>query len=93
MGCRQGTEAKEHVRGLIEKIVLTPKEDGHKELSSDLYGDLAGLLNIATEGEVMTKTGVQRKRPEKVAVNDNILFEPSLQLVAGTGFEPVTFGL
>ncbi len=41
----------------------------------------------------MTKTGVQRKRPEKVAVNDNILFEPSLQLVAGTGFEPVTFGL
>ena len=38
----QGAEAKEHVRGLIEKIVLTPK-DGHKELSIDLYGDLAGI--------------------------------------------------
>ena len=88
----QASEAKEHVRGLIEKIVLTPKE-GHKELSIDLYGDLAGILNIATEGKIMTKTGVQRKRPEKVAVNDNMLFEPSLQLVAGTGFEPVTFGL
>jgi hypothetical protein len=41
----------------------------------------------------MTETGVQRKRPEKVAVNDNNLFEPSLQLVAGAGFEPTTFGL
>ncbi len=88
----QGAQAKEYVRGLIEKIVLTPK-DGHKELSIDLYGDLAGILNIATDGKIMTKTGVQRKRPEKVAVNDNMLFEPSLQLVAGTGFEPVTFGL
>ena len=78
----QVAEAKEHVRALIEKIVLTPKE-GHKELSIDLYGDLAGILKTATEGKVMTETGVQRKRLEQNAVNDNMVFEPSLQMVAG----------
>ena len=44
----QGGEAREHVRGLIEKIVLTPRqsEDG---LQIDLYGDLGGILMIAKE--------------------------------------------
>ncbi len=85
-------EAKEHVRALIEKIVITPK-DGRKELSIDLYGDLAGILEIATEGKLMKNMTLQTKRPEKNAVNDNSLFEPSLTMVAGAGFEPTTFGL
>ena len=88
----QGAEAKEHVRALIEKIVLTPKEE-KKELSIDLYGDLAGILKIAAEGKIMTRMDLLTKRLEKNAANDNSLFEPSVQLVAGTGFEPVTFGL
>ena len=41
----------------------------------------------------MTKTNVLTKKLEKKVANDNVPFEPSLQLVAGTGFEPVTFGL
>ncbi|MDN3713506.1 recombinase family protein [Paracoccus cavernae] len=39
-------EAKEAIRGLIEKIVLTPKPDG-KDLAIDLHGALAGLLRLA----------------------------------------------
>jgi len=36
---------------LIEKIVLTPKEEC-KELSIDFYADLAGILKIALEDKL-----------------------------------------
>ena len=85
-------EAKEHVRALIEKIVITPKE-GRKELSIDLYGDLAGILKIATEGELMNTASALTKRLEKKVANGNFLSEPSITMVAGAGFEPTTFGL
>ena len=88
----QGSQAKEHVRALIEKIVLTPKQ-GKKELSIDLYGDLAGILKLASKGVFMNAAGLETRKLEKKAVNDNFLFEPSVQLVAGGGFEPPTFGL
>ena len=85
-------EAREQVRGLIEKIVLTPK-DREDELSIDLHGDLAGILRIATEDKAMRDKVKIEKRLEAMAVNDNDNFEPSVQLVAGAGFEPATFGL
>ncbi|TNC82824.1 MAG: resolvase [Oleiphilus sp.] len=85
-------EAREEVRGLIEKIVLTPK-DGEDQLSIDLHGDLAGILRIAAEDKSMKDKGKIEKRLEVMAVNDNDSFEPSIQLVAGAGFEPTTFGL
>ena len=87
-----GAEAKQHVRALIEKIVLTPKED-REDLSIDLYGDLAGILKIALEDTAMKNMMLETRKLEKKAINDNCLFEPSIQMVAGTGFEPVTFGL
>ncbi len=85
-------QAKEYLRSLIEKIVLTPKTD-REELSIDLHGDLAGILSLATEDSAMSEARKITKRLEKKAVNDNILFEPSVKLVAGGGFEPPTFGL
>ena len=36
------------VRSLIDKIVITPTNDPEKRLTVDLYGDLAGILSIAT---------------------------------------------
>ena len=88
----KAAEAREQVRGLIEKIVLSSK-GGEDELSIDLYGDLAGILKIATEDKAMKDKGKIEKRLEAMAVNDNDNFEPSVQLVAGAGFEPATFGL
>ena len=42
---RDRTEAAEMLRGLIDRIVLTPKEeDGRQSLSIDLEGALAGVL-------------------------------------------------
>jgi site-specific DNA recombinase len=60
----QASQAKEHVRALIEKIVLTPKEGG-KELSIDLYGDLAGILKLASENKLLNKSGPVNKKARK----------------------------
>ena len=76
----------------MDKIVLAPKEEKRK-LKIDLYGDSAGILKIASEDKAMKRQGLETRKLEKKAINDNCLFEPSIQLVAGTGFEPVTFGL
>ena len=75
-------EASEHLRGLIGKIVLTP-EPGRKDLRIDLHGDLAGILQIASQKRVRPgkTTNLGESGPNKIA------------LVAGAGFEPATFGL
>ena len=89
-------EPAEHVRGLIEKIVLTPKpqsdEAGRDELKIDLYGDLAGILELAAGVEAAKKDRLISGRLPK-AVNDNRLEPSKMALVAGAGFEPATFGL
>ena len=75
-------EASEHLRGLIGKIVLTP-EPGRKDLRIDLHGDLAGILQIASQ---------KQARPGKT--QDLCASGPNkIALVAGAGFEPATFGL
>lgn len=71
-------QAREQVRGLIEKIVLTPKDT-----AIDLYGDLAGNLRIATEDKTMKVKGTIEKRLDNMIVNNNHNIEPSVQLVAG----------
>ncbi len=75
-----------------QKIVLTPKENS-KELSIDLYGDLAGILKIASEDKFMKNKAQKPRRLVKKYANDNFLYEPSIKMVAGEGFEPTTFGL
>ncbi|MFI0416398.1 MAG: recombinase family protein [Candidatus Thiodiazotropha sp.] len=79
-------EVREHVRALIEKIVLTPVK-GKKELSLDLYGDLAGILSIAAKEKTMKR---ERKRPGKRAGNDNFS-EPSIELVAGASTKLINY--
>ncbi len=64
------SEASEHLRALVDKIVLTPK-GGEKELSIDLYGDLAGILNMATENKDMGKLS-EINRIQLLPANDNI---------------------
>ncbi len=83
-------EAKEHVRRLIEKIILTPKANKN-DLSIDLYGDLAGILRIATEDKTMKEGRITDRLLNPLIANDNN--GKSDQMVAGAGFEPTTFGL
>ncbi len=79
-----GKQVRELLRGLIEKLVLTPKADG-KTLQVDLHGDLAGILKIASGGHETAK--------DRLPGNNGILNKPSVPMVAGVGFEPTTFGL
>jgi DNA invertase Pin-like site-specific DNA recombinase len=69
------TEAADHLRELIGKIVLTP-EPGRDDLRIDLHGDLAGILQIASQ---------KKARPGKTL--DSSASGPStIALVAGVRF-------
>ena len=71
-------QAFERLRALIEAVVLTP-EDGH--LAIDLRGELASMLSLCAGAET------QKASAE---VSEEVL---QIKMVAGTGFEPVTFRL
>ena len=63
------SEASEHLRELVDKVVLTPKAD-EDSLRIDLYGDLAGILNMAAGAKDMkNKTIIERL--ELSPSNDN----------------------
>ncbi|MFW2830993.1 recombinase family protein [Sphingomonas sp. ID0503] len=71
-------EAFERIRALIDAVVLTP-EDG--ELKIDLRGELASMLELCACPEMRTApTNISERALQ-------------IKLVAGTGFEPVTFRL
>jgi site-specific DNA recombinase len=71
-------EAGDVMRDLIERIVLTPADGA---LKIELYGDLARLMAFAE--------GTERKTNDPGPGGSGSL----LSVVAGTGFEPVTFRL
>ena len=71
-------EAADILRGLIDRIVLTPSEESRK-LEIDLYGDLAGILGLAAN------------RNGPLEASDPSIQQ--VKLVAGAGFEPAAFRL
>ena len=101
-------ESAQLLRGLIDKIVLTPDSE-RTELVVDLYGDLAGILQVS---DSRNSTGVSLKPRDRlkadeikeieqvksVADSAETGSEPrvaasKVQMVAGAGFEPATFRL
>ncbi len=44
------SQASQHLRALIDKVILTPNETG-EELTVDLIGDLTGILSVVTTSE------------------------------------------
>ena len=71
-------QAFERLRALIVAVVLTPKGD---DLSIDLRGELASMLSLCAGAET-----------QKASAGDP-LEVLQMKMVAGTGFEPVTFRL
>ncbi len=80
--------ALETVRGLIDRIVLTPSATGGFEIAVE--GDATSMLALGQAAASGTSNGGRRSY-ERSAVSE--LFHRSAKLVAGTGFEPVTFRL
>ena len=92
-------EAAELIRGLIEKVVISPREDGDG-LYIDLHGSLAGILTMATDKGKAAVEASLRQAPiirsdpnEGDSVNKEVLVagvnpqhnlaSPKDQLVAG----------
>ena len=65
---------------MIEKIELTPRKDA-PGLDALIYGDLAHILEVCGAGEQI------HEHPAALAVGCQ------LSVVAGRGFEPLTFRL
>jgi site-specific DNA recombinase len=72
------TEAQEVIRGLIERIVLTPVDGA---LQVEMTGELAAMLLISQPTRQKKSSGADASEVRQV------------KMVAGTGFEPVTFRL
>ena len=71
-------EAQEIIRGLIQAVVLTPVD---VKLEVELEGDLAAMLLIVQ--------AQKRKDAPEAGLSEAL----QIKMVAGTGFEPVTFRL
>ena len=78
------TSDRELLRGLIDRVTITPATDT-TELSIELEGDIVSMIGLAQNAE----SG--RKRELNAA--ERSVFAGSVKVVAGTGFEPVTFRL
>ncbi len=74
-------EAADALRALIDRAMLTPDAEASDELRVELSGDLALILFLAS-GDV----------PRRASPPTRLLGRQS-SVVAGTGFEPVTFRL
>ena len=88
-------EAAATLRSLIQHIVLTPDPEMPQSLAIDLHGDLAMILSLAAGG-----SGAIRRRGHagsgsalKEKLPRTHVLGSQLTVVAGTGFEPVTFRL
>ena len=91
-------EAVEIVRSLVDKIVVTFDQD-EQRLVVDLHGDLAGILSVATGRGLPPASGGRVSPTNKLAagrggkgVRDQLELE-QIVMVAGRGFEPLTFRL
>ena len=73
------------LRKLVDKVVLTP-EASRKALVLDLHGDLAGILQFAEDSRAGGSSSSEK--PRKTGFS-----EKQDKLVAGIGFEPMTFRL
>ncbi|WP_294535228.1 recombinase family protein [uncultured Rhodoblastus sp.] len=85
-------EALEIIRSLIDAIILTPDGDG--ALKVEVRGDLAGILTIASASKPARNGfggGNAKSRPGGAASGCDLASQ--VEMVAGTGFEPVTFRL
>ncbi len=79
-----GREALEVVRSLIERVVVHPAKEG-KPVEIELEGQITSMVRLAS-GDL------NPGQPRQFGA-DRGLFESSVKVVAGRGFEPLTFRL
>ena len=86
-------EAREALRGLIDKIVLIPADGEDGGLAIDLHGALASLLRLATGTAVFGTEPGQNAFKACEIYSQAFDIAGKTVLVAGAGFEPAAFRL
>lgn len=87
------TESADKLRALMDKIVLTPKQNGYG-LDIDLHGSLAGILTVASKHKDKAKRAEIIQQVVSVAEGcDRYDLDMQETVVAGAGFEPAAFRL
>jgi site-specific DNA recombinase len=81
---RDGAAGLEQVRGLIDRVVVHPARDGSGP-EIELIGEIASMMDLA-----LGRHYVREHRP---GGGERDLFCRSVKVVAGIGFEPMTFRL
>jgi hypothetical protein len=84
--------ASDALRALIDKVVLTPDLGAPDRLRAELHGDLAEILALGEAVEARPKHRAVGGRQNEKLPGTSVL-RSQLSVVAGTGFEPVTFRL
>ena len=89
LSSEDGGTAREAIRALIEMVVVQPGDArGGKRRDMQLHGDLFRMLEFASRAGKPTARPPNAKLPRTVGSEGVVI-----PLVAGTGFEPVTFRL
>ena len=87
------TYASEAIRCLIRRIVLTPNAEAPNGLAVELHGDLALILTLASAEAGVPSRSRSSTGPQNAKLPRTGVLGSQLTVVAGTGFEPVTFRL
>ncbi|MGI4801263.1 MAG: recombinase family protein [Janthinobacterium lividum] len=84
--------ARELVRGLVEHITLHPEADGYRV---EVRGELAAILALCGTGVSSNSASgtLSGGTNNKAACVSAAALSVQIKMVAGTGFEPVTFRL
>ena len=85
-------EASDALRAPIDKVVLTPAPDAPDGLRAELHGDLADILWLGEAFEARPRQPAGHPHQNEKLPRTDVL-RRQLSVVAGTGFEPVTFRL
>ena len=80
----EGTETRELIRALIERVTITPTSHG-KGWEIEVVGEIAVMIELALKANTAGKP--------RISCTVGGAFMSSVQVVAGTGFEPVAFRL
>ena len=86
-------EAAEALRALISQVVLAPDDTAEDRLRAELHGDLATILSLAMETAPASITVKRHRSSGKHLPPGTSVRGGQLSVVAGIGFEPMTFRL
>ena len=77
----------------MQQIVLTPDTEEPNGLSVDVHGDLALILNLAADHPATARRREPLEGPRNSKLPRTYVLGSQLRVVAGIGFEPMTFRL